>query len=384
MTYSVFCENELPPEMPETGAPVQIALITDAIDPDLDIASLELDPMIIGSGEPFAPSPLLPSITSGATFESVQVVSVSNVLGVFDVEVRVTLDLLARLVTWRFETLGLPPTAAGDALGFLPPPSDTTPEIESEASVSFTVNASDAAEPGTEVSNEAHITFDDNFAATITTNEVLHVVVGPPGAPANPSPPDRTEPPVPAVVNGAALELAWSAAEGAVTYDVYLWPAGAAETLVASGVALPKLTPPELDLLTEYRWRVVAVNVAGVTSGPEWRFRTAGGVRFVRGDVDASGRINITDAIFLLDWLFQGGPRPPCVDAADVDDDGGQRPAITDAIALLLWLFQGGRPPMPPGPTQATYALADCGIDTTSGPPERPDAMDCAAFPPCP
>jgi outer membrane protein assembly factor BamB len=89
---------------------------------------------------------------------------------------------------------------------------------------------------------------------------------------------------------------------------------------------------------------------------------------FVRGDADASGGLEITDGIRVLNYLFLGAPAPPCLDAADADDDGILR--LTDAILILNFLFLGGRPPSPPYP--------DCGADPT---PE--DALGCESFPPC-
>ena len=135
----------------------------------------------------------------------------------------------------------------------------------------------------------------------------------------------------------------------------------------------------------QYDWRVVAKNRGGATPRAyPWTFVTQRGVLFVRGDVDGVGNIDITDAVFLLNFLFQGGPTPPCMDAADVDDDGGQRPSITDAIFLLNWLFQGGRPPPPPTPSTGRYGIGDCGIDPTDRNDDRIDEMDCEVFDPCP
>lgn len=80
---------------------------------------------------------------------------------------------------------------------------------------------------------------------------------------------------------------------------------------------------------------------------------------FRRGDADDSGRLNITDAISVLNWLFLGSANPTCTDAADVDDNG--RNNITDAIQLLQFLFLGGPPPPAPGKD-------DCGMDPTADP----------------
>ena len=56
----------------------------------------------------------------------------------------------------------------------------------------------------------------------------------------------------------------------------------------------------------------------------------------------------LTDAIFLLNFLFSGGPQGPCEDASDTNDDGLLD--ISDAVYLLLFLFTGGDPPPPPFP----------------------------------
>ena len=73
-----------------------------------------------------------------------------------------------------------------------------------------------------------------------------------------------------------------------------------------------------------------------------------GGTNFVRGDADASGAINITDGIFVLNFLFLGGPNPPCEDAADADDSSAIN--ITDGIYILNFLFLGGPDPAAPHP----------------------------------
>jgi hypothetical protein len=99
------------------------------------------------------------------------------------------------------------------------------------------------------------------------------------------------------------------------------------------------------------------------------------GVRFVRGDPNSDGTINLTDGIVILNYLFLGAAAPSCMDAADVDDDGGEKPAITDAIRLFGWLYLGGVPPVAPSPTTADYVPGDCGIDPADGPA---DTMDCA------
>ena len=69
--------------------------------------------------------------------------------------------------------------------------------------------------------------------------------------------------------------------------------------------------------------------------------------RFRRGDSNGDGSLNITDPISLLGFLFLGGERPPCFDAADADDSGALE--ITDPIRILNHLFLGGEPLPAPG-----------------------------------
>ena len=45
------------------------------------------------------------------------------------------------------------------------------------------------------------------------------------------------------------------------------------------------------------------------------------GTRFVRGDSNGDGAIDIADAIAVLSYLFAGGRALDCDDAADVNDD---------------------------------------------------------------
>ena len=91
------------------------------------------------------------------------------------------------------------------------------------------------------------------------------------------------------------------------------------------------------------------------------------GPLFQRGNANADGRTDLSDAVMILNYLFLGSSEPPCLAAADVDDDGQLN--LTDAIGLLNFLFLGGRGPMKPFP--------GCGPDPTM------NELDCADFPPC-
>jgi hypothetical protein len=98
---------------------------------------------------------------------------------------------------------------------------------------------------------------------------------------------------------------------------------------------------------------------------------------FRRGDADGvDGVVNITDAIFVLSYLFQGGGEPPCLDAADADDEFGIN--ISDGIFILNYLFTGGATPPAPGPDDCGEdpvpdGVSDPGLDCkTYAPPQKP------------
>ena len=74
-------------------------------------------------------------------------------------------------------------------------------------------------------------------------------------------------------------------------------------------------------------------------------------VRFLRGDCNDDGDVNVSDAVCNLNWLF-GGPAPVgCAAALNTNGDAGVN--ITDAVSLLNFLFSDGSAPAAPYP--------DCG-----------------------
>ncbi len=113
--------------------------------------------------------------------------------------------------------------------------------------------------------------------------------------------------------------------------------------------------PVEVQVCTDF----------GCASDPDgFTYLPIGLSRFVRGDADSNGQIELTDGVRILNYLFTGGRAPTCDDAADTDDKGDHN--ITDGILVLNWLFTGGRVPPPPSPSTTTYAPGDCGADPTA------------------
>ena len=93
---------------------------------------------------------------------------------------------------------------------------------------------------------------------------------------------------------------------------------------------------------------------------------SVGAEDFRRGDANGDGAIDLSDSVRVLFGLF-GGERLPCEDAADLDDSGVLD--LSDAIYGLAYMFLGGPAPLSPG-------LA-CGFDPIS------DPLGCDRHPPC-
>lgn len=98
------------------------------------------------------------------------------------------------------------------------------------------------------------------------------------------------------------------------------------------------------------------------------RFSEGAQAFFQRGDANADGSLDVSDAVSILSHLFLGLPSGlDCDKSADADDRGSIE--ITDAVYILGFLFLGSNPPPLPFP--------DCGADPTT------DDLECALFDPC-
>jgi hypothetical protein len=97
-------------------------------------------------------------------------------------------------------------------------------------------------------------------------------------------------------------------------------------------------------------------------------------VSFHRGDPNGDGRLDLTDAVFLLRYLVLGGPSPSCMEAADSDNNGTVD--LSDAVILLSFLFSSGPPPAAPGPTGLP-----CGLDPDAR--GSPHDLGCQSYQSC-
>ena len=141
------------------------------------------------------------------------------------------------------------------------------------------------------------------------------------------------------------------------------WPSGSVDefTDVRAGQALVATEGEDLSPAFDCDGNGVSDTIDIADGSPDPCALT----RFVRGDANASGSTDISDAVFVFLILFRGD-ETPCPRSADLDRN--DRVEITDGIHLLRGFFQQGPAPPPPFPA--------CGVDESTG-------LDCESFPPC-
>ena len=88
-------------------------------------------------------------------------------------------------------------------------------------------------------------------------------------------------------------------------------------------------------------------DIAVTANGADGPGPQPGAQEFIRGDADDNGSLQLTDGIYILNFLFLGGAAPSCAESADADNNGAVQ--LTDGIYILNFLFLGGADTPPPG-----------------------------------
>jgi hypothetical protein len=129
-----------------------------------------------------------------------------------------------------------------------------------------------------------------------------------------------------------------------VTYTLqYCLSPSFSNPITIEGIAYYFYTMPDSMSLddTTYYWRVEAVDMANNHSGYQahsYRFRA-----FFLGDINRDGLLTVADVVYLINYLFKGGPVPDPLMRGDVNHDG--KATIADGVFLVCYLFKGGPRP---------------------------------------
>jgi hypothetical protein len=65
--------------------------------------------------------------------------------------------------------------------------------------------------------------------------------------------------------------------------------------------------------------------------------------QFKYGDTNGDGKVTVSDAIYLINYLFKGGPAPVPLESGDTNCDG--KVTVADVVYLINYLFKGGPVP---------------------------------------
>jgi hypothetical protein len=155
-----------------------------------------------------------------------------------------------------------------------------------------------------------------------------------------------------------------------VTAQVLTEPGGLPSSWTRRSVDLSRVTAaadnPAFAL--RFQWQFNAAEDEGSIDNVAVRgvaLETA--IPFRRGDANADGSSDLSDAVYTLNHLFGGGSELLCPKSGDSNDDGAVD--ISDPVHLLDYLFLGGPRPREP--------WAACGEDPSD------DALPCESHPPC-
>ena len=142
-------------------------------------------------------------------------------------------------------------------------------------------------------------------------------------------------------------EFEWSATQGISTFLPIIYSLSiAGDSSFSFVLNIDDLDTNALEIQTPLEWgkrywwkvRATVADEGEIWSNEVFTFRT-----MTLGDVDGSGRLNITDIVFLINYLFAGGPNPDPILAGDADCSG--RINIGDAVYLVNYIFGDG--PLP-------------------------------------
>lgn len=94
---------------------------------------------------------------------------------------------------------------------------------------------------------------------------------------------------------------------------------------------------------TAFGGHLVLGLVQGWDAGEEAWFDDIAITPFACGDPNADELVDITDAVYLIAYIFNSGPEPVPYEAGDANCDDLVN--VTDAVYLIQYIFSGGAPP---------------------------------------
>jgi len=141
----------------------------------------------------------------------------------------------------------------------------------------------------------------------------------------------------------------WKASPGAVSYTIQV-----ATDFEFTNIIRETTVPSNSTAFAQpfedgtYYWRVKASPDSKIATAfsPRAQFTVETPVLYLCGDASGDDAVNISDAVYLISYIFKGGPAPDPLCLGDTDGDDAVN--IADAVYLINYIFKGGLPPTEP------------------------------------
>ncbi|MCX6831933.1 MAG: dockerin type I repeat-containing protein, partial [candidate division Zixibacteria bacterium] len=223
----------------------------------------------------------------------------------------------SRVIKWDLLGINLQPGASGSVLYKAQP----LPDLLS----------------GTQIRNSAQIQFE--IFDIITTNYVVNII-------------DNTLPqshvlPLADTLYALAFNVQWTGSDdslgsGIKSYSIYCSDNGGPYAVWLSDTTATSATYTGQGFHSYAFYSIARDNVGHVESVPITPDATTYIDRLC-GDADGDGSVTIADVVFLIDYIFTGGPAPQPLSVADVDCGGTIN--IADVVYLINYIFSHGPEP---------------------------------------
>jgi len=115
-------------------------------------------------------------------------------------------------------------------------------------------------------------------------------------------------------------------------------------TYFNSATINPTDTVEIFTVLTTVRDGIAANLIINVIKARRWLMaHLAGAFNYVAGDANGDEAVNLADAVYIINYVFKGGPAPVPMEAGDANCDGTTN--LADAVYLVNYIFKGGPEP---------------------------------------
>jgi hypothetical protein len=168
---------------------------------------------------------------------------------------------------------------------------------------------------------------------------------------------DVSWPPAPVAVKAVRqgddlIEVTWSEIAGC-TYHIYRREAASdgslfriddpSGSLVNPGVSVTSYLDSDVVADEIYEYVVISENGSGMLGQHSQVAMSEESQSFLCGDTDGNGIMNMSDAVYIIAYIFGGGPAPEPLLSGDVDCNAMVN--MSDVVYILSFIFAGGPAP---------------------------------------